>query len=433
MSDMDETNDAPNSPVPTAATHIAIPKLSLVVLIGPSGAGKSTFARKHFLGTEVLSSDRCRGLVGDDENDQACTKDAFEVLHFIAEKRLARGLLTVVDATNVQPESRAPLVALARRHHCLPVAIVLDTPEAECQSRNQSRPDRAFGPHVVRQQRQQLRRSLKVLRREGFRHVFVFESAEELERGVIERVPLRNDRRDERGPFDIIGDVHGCADELEELFVRLGYERTTIADPGPGWSSIAYMPPGDRKAVFLGDLVDRGPRVLDSLSIARNMVRAGWALCVPGNHDIKLMRKLRGSDVRITHGLAETLAEIEALDQSVRDEFRVFPRKLAGRIGQPLRARRRSVGRGPRGDEGVDARTGLGQGPGLRAVRGDHGRDGRIRASRATQLGGGVPRRGDGSLRTHAGSGTGMAQSNDQHRHRMRVRWIAHRAAVPGA
>jgi protein phosphatase len=323
MSDMDETNDAPNSPAPTGTTHIAIPKLSLVVLIGPSGAGKSTFARKHFLATEVLSSDRCRGLVGDDENDQTCTKDAFEVLHFIAEKRLARGLLTVVDATNVQPESRAPLVALARRHHCLPVAIVLDTPEAECQSRNQSRPDRAFGPHVVRQQRQQLRRSLKGLRREGFRHVLVLESAEELERVVIERVPLWNDRRDERGPFDIIGDVHGCADELEELFVRLGYERTTIADSGPGWSSIAYKPPGDRKTVFLGDLVDRGPRVLDSLSIARNMVRAGWALCVPGNHDIKLMRKLRGSDVRITHGLAETLAEIEALNESVRDEFRV--------------------------------------------------------------------------------------------------------------
>ena len=94
---------------------ISIPNLSFVVLIGPSGSGKSTFARKHFLPTEILSSDACRGMVGDDENDQSVTNEAFEVLHFIARKRLALGQLTVVDATNVQPEARKPLVELARR------------------------------------------------------------------------------------------------------------------------------------------------------------------------------------------------------------------------------------------------------------------------------------------------------------------------------
>src|SRR5687767_5158447 len=129
---------------------VTIPELSLVVLIGPSGCGKSTFARKHFKPTEVLSSDFCRGLVSDDENDQAATKDAFEVLRFIASKRLAAGRLTVVDATNVQPEARKPLVALAREYHVLPVAIVLDLPERVCHDRNRSRPDRPFGPHVIR-------------------------------------------------------------------------------------------------------------------------------------------------------------------------------------------------------------------------------------------------------------------------------------------
>src|SRR5437016_7045037 len=111
---------------------ITIPELSLVVLIGPSGSGKSTFARKHFQATEVLSSDFCRGLVSDDENSQSATTDAFEVLHFIAAKRLAAGLLTVVDATNVQEESRRPLVALARKYHCLPVAIALNLGEKVC-------------------------------------------------------------------------------------------------------------------------------------------------------------------------------------------------------------------------------------------------------------------------------------------------------------
>ena len=137
--------------------NITVPALSLVVLIGPSGSGKSTFAGKHFQPTEVLSSDYCRGLVSDDENDQAATKDAFEVLHFIARKRLAAGRLTVVDATNVQAEARKPLVELAREAHVLPVAIVFNLPAKLCQERNRDRTDRNFGPHVVRQHSQQLR------------------------------------------------------------------------------------------------------------------------------------------------------------------------------------------------------------------------------------------------------------------------------------
>src|SRR5205085_2551452 len=161
--------------------NLTLPELSLVVLVGPSGSGKSTFARKHFRPTEVLSSDFCRGLVSDDENDQSATNDAFAVLHFVAAKRLAAGKLTVVDATNVQPEARRPLVALAREYHCLPVAVVLDMPERVCRERNATRADRAFGPHVVRNQIGQLRRSIRSLRREGFRHVFTFTAPEEVE------------------------------------------------------------------------------------------------------------------------------------------------------------------------------------------------------------------------------------------------------------
>jgi polynucleotide kinase-phosphatase len=301
--------------------HINIPNLSLVVLIGPSGSGKSTFARRHFLPTEVLCSDQFRGMVSDDENDQAATKDAFDLLHYAAEKRLARGRLTVVDATNVQPEARAPLVQIARKHHCLPVAIVLNLPEKVCQERNRDRDDRMFGPHVVQQQRSQLRRSLKRLKREGFRHVFILESVEEVESATVERVPLWNDRREEHGPFDIIGDVHGCADELEELLENLGYEQVSLAALGNGWGEVAYRHPAGRKAVFVGDLVDRGPRILDSVRIVRNMVAHGGALCVPGNHDMKLLKKLRGKNVQITHGLANSLAEIDALPEEVREPF----------------------------------------------------------------------------------------------------------------
>ncbi len=294
--------------------QVTIPELSLVVLIGPSGAGKSTFARQHFKPTEVLSSDFCRGLVRDDETDQSATPDAFAVLHFIAARRLAAGRLTVIDATSVQPEARKPLVNLARQYHCLPVAIVFDLPERLCHERNSTRTDRPFGPHVIRQQSQQLRRSLRGLRREGFSHVFRFSSPEEVTAAVIERQPLWNDRRGDHGPFDIIGDVHGCCDELETLLLRLGYVRASDG-------ALNYVPPAGRKAVFVGDLVDRGPRILDTVRLVRGMVLAGTALCVPGNHDVKLLRKLRGKDVRISHGLERTLAEIDALPETERSSF----------------------------------------------------------------------------------------------------------------
>ncbi len=266
---------------------LKIPELSLIVLIGASGSGKSTFARKHFKATEILSSDYCRGLVSDDENNQAATKEAFEVLRFIAAKRLAAGKLTVIDATNVQPEARKPLVALAREYHCLPVAIVLNLPEKICHQRNQARPDRDFGPHVVRQQTSQLRQSLRSLEREGFRHVHVLNSLEEIDAAEFTRDPLWNNRKSDHGPFDIIGDVHGCFDELVDLLEKLGYAvfRSESA-------FLKVEPPPGRKAIFVGDLVDRGPKSPEVVRLVMDMVQLGSALAVPGNHDIKFMRAI---------------------------------------------------------------------------------------------------------------------------------------------
>ncbi len=284
---------------------ITIPELSLVVLIGPSGSGKSSFGRKLFLATEVVSSDACRGLVSDNENDQAATNDAFDLLHTIVRKRLGLGKLTVIDATNVQPEARKSLVELAREHHVLPVAIVFDLPEKLCQERNISRPDRQFGPHVIRNQAQQMRRSLRGLEREGFRYVFKLSSPEEVDAVTIERQPLWNNRRDVHGPFDIVGDVHGCFDELVELMATLGYQ-VDRQD-----AAFSVVPPDGRKLVFVGDLVDRGPATPDVLRLAMTMVNAGQAFCVPGNHDIKLVKALKGRDVQLTHGLAESLQQLE--------------------------------------------------------------------------------------------------------------------------
>jgi len=298
---------------------LTIPELSLVVLIGATSSGKSTFARRHFKPTEILSSDFCRAILADDENEQSVTAEAFELLHYIAAKRLKAGRLTVIDATSVQRESRAPLVRLAREHHVLPVAIIVNPPEKILIERHGERTDRNFGVHVIRNQLQSLRRSVRGLQKEGFRHVFTLDSLDAIETVEIERQPLWNNRRDEHGPFDIIGDIHGCFDELAELLEKLGYR---IARRTDGFFDIEN--PANRKAVFVGDLVDRGPNSPDVLRLVMSMTRAGKALCVPGNHEAKLFKYLSGRSVTVSHGLAETIAQFEPETAEFKREVAEF-------------------------------------------------------------------------------------------------------------
>ncbi|PJD97044.1 MAG: polynucleotide kinase-phosphatase [Parachlamydia sp.] len=283
---------------------IKIPELSLILLVGISGSGKSTFAQKHFKPTEVISSDYCRALVADDPNDQSATKDAFDVLTYIASKRLAAGKLTVIDATNIQSASRKNLLNLARHFHCIPVAIVINTAEKLCIERNKKRADRSFGDHVIKQQSNQLKSSLQFLKKEGFRDVYRLDTLEESDSAVIHRVKLWNDLKHEHGPFDIIGDIHGCFDELSELLKTLGY--IIHYD-----NKYRVSHPHGRKVIFLGDLVDRGPNTPAVLKLVMDMTEAGIAFCVPGNHDIKLMRKLKGQDVKVAHGMQDSLEQLE--------------------------------------------------------------------------------------------------------------------------
>ena len=282
---------------------IHLPELSLVLLVGPSGSGKSTFAQRHFLPTEIVSSDACRAVISDDERDQSVTPQAFELVRFILRQRLALGRLCVVDATNLDPADRAQLVAIAREFHVLPAAIVFRIEENICAARNATRADRDFGPHVIRRQCGQLRRGLRGIKREGFRSITFLDSQEEVDAvtGIV-RDPLWNNRKHESGPFDIIGDVHGCHAELLDLLGQLGW---TVEN------HVARHPEG-RRLVFVGDLVDRGPDSPNVLRLVMASCAAGAALCVPGNHDMKFLRWLNGRNVQPTHGLADTIAQIEA-------------------------------------------------------------------------------------------------------------------------
>ncbi|MBA4862441.1 polynucleotide kinase-phosphatase [Streptomyces sp. PSKA54] len=308
---MTNQNDKGTGTAGGTARTLSVTDLSLVVLVGASGSGKSTFARKHFKPTEIISSDFCRGLVADDENDQSASKDAFDVLHYIAGKRLAAGRLTVVDATSVQQESRKQLIQLARQYDVLPIAIVLDVPEEVCAERNATRADRAGMPRrVIQRHTRELRRSLRHLERDGFRKVHILRGVEQVESAHVVRERRFNDLTHLTGPFDIIGDIHGCSSELETLLGKLGY--------------VDGAHPEGRTAVFVGDLVDRGPDTPGVLRRVMSMTASGAALCVPGNHENKLGRWLKGRKVQHTHGLAETVAQLEGESEEFRQQVAEF-------------------------------------------------------------------------------------------------------------
>ena len=256
--------------------NISLPELALVVLIGPESPAKRAFVKTHFAGDEVYEPDLP-----------------------ILQARLEAGKLSVVDAANESVHDRAPFHTLARSEYVEPVAIVFDL---SSKVRDSART-------------QQLARRLKALDKEGFHRTWLIESDAMAASAMVRREPLPQRRPELTGPFDIIGDIHGCYDELDELLNWLGYLPASSAS-----GSSVYRHPQGRKLIFLGDLVDRGPRVIDVLNLVMSMAGEGH-LCVPGNHDVKLARKLKGHDVLVAHGLQASLDQIASLPIARRDSF----------------------------------------------------------------------------------------------------------------
>ncbi len=292
---------------------LAIPSPSLVVMIGVAGSGKTTFCRRHFKPPQIVSSDDARALIALDASDQSVTPAAFALAHARTEERLRRGLLTVFDATSITPAARRALLSLAGRHHLPAVACLLDLPIERCIAQDRARPDRRVGRAVIVRQSQALAASLPGLGREGFAQVHRIGSEDAAARAGVAMVPLPCDLRHEQGPFDFIGDVHGCARELTELLRRLGYARRSARTP--------FRHPEGRRAVLLGDLVDRGPRIIEAVRIAMRMVDDGAAFCVPGNHEETLLRCLDGEPVKRSPGILRSLQQIEALPKARRARF----------------------------------------------------------------------------------------------------------------
>jgi protein phosphatase len=199
------------------------------------------------------------------------------------------------------------------------MAIVFELPPQVCKERNRQRQDRVIGDFVVDRQYAQAPVSADVLSHEGFDPVIVLHSAEEADAFGAPARPSPSMWRDKTGSFDVIGDVHGCCDELLSLLKIMGYK---VENPAALIPRITA--PEGRTAVFVGDFTDRGPDNVRTLLVVMAIVRSGAALTVLGNHDDKLLRALQGAPVKISNGLDRTLQELNAAGEEMEALVREF-------------------------------------------------------------------------------------------------------------
>jgi predicted kinase/predicted NAD-dependent protein-ADP-ribosyltransferase YbiA (DUF1768 family)/diadenosine tetraphosphatase ApaH/serine/threonine PP2A family protein phosphatase len=268
---------------PIGMNLIEIPEVCLVILVGPSGSGKSTFARRNFVSSEIVSLESCRKMICDDAGNSKMDRHAWPLLHQIVKSRLGQGRMTVVDHTNVSRKDRFELRKIARDLHMICVAFVLNVDVETCLERIEKSKGRHANQKRIRKQLSAMPIDEGPYKQEGIGQVNVLNA--QTTNALVVRSPFPFDLRDLSGPFDIIGDVHGCGDELGALLGTLGYDvvnsRATHHDK--------------RRVIFCGDLVNRGPKSIEVLRLVMNMVRDGDALCLLGNHDLKLLKHLRRS------------------------------------------------------------------------------------------------------------------------------------------
>ncbi len=288
---------------------INAPADSLFITVGPAASGKTHFAHTHFDDTQVVSSDDCRAMVSDDPTNQDASLEAFDVMMKIIEHRLRLGKLTIADSTGLNPKIREQLRGIAEKHDRPVIALLFDVSEDRCLQNNKER-DRTVPEDVVKQHVDVFRDQVEEVRGESYHRTYRL-TPDQLDQIMI-RFRNTKVRVSDDGPFDIIGDVHGCLTELKELLDRLGYKR----------DNRGFFHPAERKAVFIGDLADRGPENIGSMALVMDMVENDRAYYVPGNHCNKLYRYFLGSDVNVRPGMQKTIDEFNELSPDQQEEIR---------------------------------------------------------------------------------------------------------------
>lgn len=286
----------------------------MVLFVGVKGSGKSAFAKQHFKKEEVipfeeeLNEEKVKALRG--QQSPALQEALLQV-----EDRLKNKQTTAVDGTNLNARSRKAFRMLANKHHAVILVLLFDLPTSD---------------NVSERQAFLQKKTLKSISNEGFKRITIFHSKEELPSVTITRKPMPSDFKHEKGPFDLIGDVHGCFDELKELLVKLNYK--IIPSENPELYGYEVSHPSGRRLIFVGDFTDRGPKSPEVLRLVMSMWKSGIAFCAPGNHDDKLRRKLSGKNVKLTHGLDGTMEQLEKEPPEFHEEIRKFIRALPSHL-----------------------------------------------------------------------------------------------------
>ncbi len=288
---------------------LELPDPALILLVGAPASGKTTFAQRHFAHSEVLSP-LCTHCA------TQSVERAFDLLNHLVERRLSHRQLAVIDAHHLHVKNRQPLIHLGKRYHVPIIALVFELPVELCLERNRQRNSPHSDNHL-RQLVNQLPALAQKLPSEGVNRVIRL-TADTIDQVEVVRRPLICDRREWLGPFDIIGDIHGCATELRLLLEKLGYRV----------NGDEITPPSKRKVLFLGDLVDRGPDNLQVLRWVMGMVRRGDALCLMGNHEAKILRALMGRASFVGPAVQQTLDELRAAPKNFLQEAQTFMEHL---------------------------------------------------------------------------------------------------------
>ncbi|SDZ56251.1 polynucleotide kinase-phosphatase [Evansella caseinilytica] len=304
--------------------RITLPHAGIVLLIGPSNSGKSHLV-KHLISenilsaSEAVSSDTYRVLVSDTEfinwrgkpqeeadsiydTYQAISREAFAILDATVEARCRLNKLTFVDATHLRPDDRKRYLDIARINHVPIIAVVLDIPLETLLQRDDQR-DSPRGKRRIKQQYQLFTKEKRLLKKEHFLATYFVKNTAEL---AFERRSNPIERDIQHG-IDIIGDIHGCYDEMIQLLENLGYVKN---------DEQLYLHPAGRKFVSIGDCMSRGSRSLDTMLFFTRHINNGLAYMIDSNHGWKIARWLDGKNVVLNHG-----------DEKVAEEFSEYERK----------------------------------------------------------------------------------------------------------
>lgn len=301
---------------------INIPNGAIVLLIGPSNSGKSTLlkslvASQQILKSEIISSDDYRLLVADSdfidfsnvakedeelifEKYQRVTEEAFNALHTIVNARAKLNKISFIDATNLRSFDREKYFTIAKQHHVPVVAIVLNTLKEQLIARDAQR-DNPRGEKRVLQQLKTFKYELKSLKREAFTQIYTLKEEE------VEIIRTSNPLylNIDNG-FDIIGDIHGCYDEMLQLLKTLGYEQ----------QNDLYIHPAGRRLISVGDIMSRGPKSIATMQFWLKQTEANLSFMTDSNHGWKIARWLRGQQVTLNHGDELVEQEFIAYEQS---------------------------------------------------------------------------------------------------------------------